>query len=65
MSDTITTTPAGPPRRKHSRRFRIVRAAGIGFAGLVVIGAIGSAIGGPQAKPAAAVTTTILLVSRP
>ena len=59
MSDTITTapvTPTGPPHRKHSRRFRVLRAAGIGFTGLVVIGAVSSAIGGPQAKPAAAVT---------
>jgi hypothetical protein len=59
MSDTITTTPvtpAGPPHRKHSRKFRVLRAVGIGFAGLVVIGAVSSAVGGPQAKPAAAVT---------
>jgi hypothetical protein len=55
MSDTVTTPPVttqpDPPR--HSRRFRIMRAAGISFAGLVVVSAIGGALEGPQAEPAA------------
>jgi hypothetical protein len=55
MSDTVTTPPVttqpDPPR--HSRRFRILRAAGISFAGLVVVSAIGGALEGPQAEPAA------------
>jgi hypothetical protein len=49
--DTPDTQP-GPRKPKHSRRFRVLRAIGIGFTALVVASAALGALEGPQ-KPAA------------
>jgi Host cell surface-exposed lipoprotein len=45
-----------PPKPKHSRKFRVLRGIGIGFAGLVVLSGVIGAIEGPQPVPAAAVS---------
>lgn len=50
--------PTNGPPKKRSRRFRIFRALGIGFAGLIVISAIGGALGNHSPKPAPAAASS-------